>query len=94
MPSKKHTRCPACSGAGIVRVPSLAIICAYCRGEGRSLLNRALSCIVCKGKGVVSVSSKDIEPCPACKGLGRKKGVDLPCLMCKGKGIVPKKIII
>ena len=91
MPSKKSTRCPACLGAGNVKVPSPAVICGYCNGEGRSFLNRDLTCLICKGKGVVGVSSKNIEICPTCKGRGREKGVGLPCLMCKGKGVVPKK---
>ncbi|MFH1519619.1 MAG: hypothetical protein ABIE75_03505 [Candidatus Omnitrophota bacterium] len=90
MPSKKSTRCPACLGDGTVKVSSPAVICAYCNEEGRSFLNRELTCIICKGKGVVSVSSKDIETCPACKGRGREKS-GLPCLTCKGKGAVPKK---
>lgn len=90
MPSQKGTRCPACLGAGNIKVPSPAVICAYCNGEGRSFLNRDLTCIVCKGRGVVSVSSKDIEICPTCKGRGREKGSNLPCLICKGNGVIAK----
>jgi len=82
MPSKKSTRCPACSGTGTVKVSSPAVICAYCNGEGRSPLNRDLTCLICKGKGVVSVSSKDIESCPVCKGRGSEKGAALPCSIC------------
>jgi len=94
MPSRKSTRCPACLGAGTVKVSSPAVICAYCSGAGRSPLNRDLTCLICKGKGVISVSSKDIESCPACKSKGMEKGAALPCLICKGKGVVPKKIIV
>ena len=86
----KAIKCPACRGAGTVRVLGLAVICAYCNGEGRAPLNRDLTCNVCKGNGVVSVSSKDIEICPTCKGRGRERGGNLPCLICGGKGVVAR----
>ena len=42
------------------------------------------------GRGVVSVSSKNIEICPTCKGSGREKGGNLSCLKCGGKGVVAR----
>ena len=74
-----------------VKVPTPAVICAYCNGAGRSFSNRDLTCIICKGKGVIDIRDVDIDMCPTCKGKGREKGTDLPCLVCKGKGVVSKK---
>ena len=87
-PSKKSTQCPACLGAGTIKVKSPAVICAYCNGEGRSFLNRDLTCIICKGKGVVPIESREIQICNVCKGMGRERGSSLPCLKCKGKGVI------
>ena len=42
------------------------------------------------GRGVVSVSSKNIEICPTCKGRGKERGENLPCLICGGKGVVAR----
>ena len=89
-PSKKSMKCPACLGAGTVKIQPPAVICAYCNGTGKSQVNTDLTCIVCRGKGVVSVFTKQVEICPTCKGRGREKGGNLPCLMCRGKGVVTK----
>lgn len=89
--SKRSMKCPVCLGIGTVKVEPPAVICAYCRGLGKSRLNPNLTCLVCKGKGVVRVGSKLVEICPTCKGRGREKGSDLPCLTCRGKGVIIKR---
>lgn len=89
--SKKLTRCPVCLGKGTVRVKAPAVICAFCGGLGRSYLNSALYCLICRGKGVVGIKPlEDIEICPTCKGMGREKGRSLPCMDCGGKGVIAR----
>ena len=90
MPSKKSTKCPACLGAGTIKVQPPAVICAYCNGTGESHINTDLPCIVCAGKGIIGVHTKHVEICPTCKGRGREKGGSLPCLACRGKGVIVK----
>ncbi len=87
-PSKKDTSCPACFGAGTIKVQPPVVICAYCNGSGKSHLNTDLSCSVCRGKGVVSVQTSQVEMCPTCRGKGREKGGNLPCLTCRGIGVI------
>jgi len=91
MPSKKSTKCPACLGAGTIKVQPPAVICAYCKASGKSHINTDLTCIVCRGSGIVSVGTSKVEVCPSCQGKGREKGESLPCLICRGKGVVTKK---
>jgi DnaJ-class molecular chaperone len=88
---RKKSNCPVCLGKRTVSLPGLAVICAYCNGEGRAHLNRDLTCSVCKGKGVVPIESEHIEICSICKGLGRERGSGMPCLTCKGKGVIAKR---
>lgn len=90
MPSKKGIKCPACLGAGTIKVQPPAVICAYCNGTGESHINTDLPCIVCAGKGIMGVHTKHVEICSTCKGRGREKGGSLPCLVCRGKGVIVK----
>ena len=89
--SQKGIKCPVCLGDGKANVESPAVICAYCNGTGKRHPRTTLTCAVCRGKGVISVGTKQIKPCPTCKGIGRERGKTLPCLTCKGTGVVTKK---
>lgn len=78
-------------GRGTIRVQTPAVIYAYCNGSEKSHLNTDLTCIVCHGRGVLSVHSKKLEICPTCKGKGIQGGGNVPCLIGRGKGFVVKK---
>ncbi|MEK6652452.1 MAG: hypothetical protein AABY50_05930, partial [Nitrospirota bacterium] len=82
---------PVCRGEGTISIKAPAVLCAFCKGSGKPYPTMNITCTACMGKGVVSVSSKDIETCPTCKGKGREKSSNLPCLMCRGKGVVTRK---
>lgn len=60
--------------------------CAWCVGTGRSATSasRVISCLVCGGKGNISVTQPS-EPCRQCAGVGRR-GVSLLCFTCGGTG--------
>lgn len=65
------------------------IICAYCKGKGRSQ-GSSLSCLVCGARGTVAVEGPT-KPCPRCKGAGRRMGEILTCFTCRGKGVTETK---
>lgn len=61
-------------------------ICAWCAGTGeRSLsIGYVVSCLVCGGKGKISMA-QPAEPCRQCEGTG-KRNTTRPCLTCAGTG--------
>lgn len=63
--------------------------CAWCAGTGRSATSasRVVSCLVCGGKGNISVT-QPAERCRQCEGLGRRGAMRL-CLNCVGTGWSP-----
>lgn len=65
-----------------------AIKCVYCKGSGQSPPGSNITCLVCLGKGVVSIQTSKVKHCSDCGGRGRARGRVLPCLRCKGKGVV------
>ncbi|HEY0323438.1 MAG TPA: hypothetical protein VGC66_20945 [Pyrinomonadaceae bacterium] len=62
--------------------------CAWCTGTGMSAVSMGyvVSCLVCGGKGHVSVM-QPAGQCQQCKGSGRRN-VASPCLSCAGTGWV------
>jgi DnaJ-class molecular chaperone len=63
--------------------------CAWCEGTGRSATSasRVISCLVCGGKGKISVT-QPAEQCRKCDGAGRRSAT-LFCLTCVGTGWSP-----
>ena len=90
--SRKGSICPACKGKGEVYIRTgSAVVCGFCRGTGEDKPRSNVTCLVCKGTGVVPVE-EPIEPCPQCRGRGRESGnANLPCGRCRGKGVVNVK---
>ena len=84
-------KCPVCGGRTIVRITEPYVRCNHCRGYGvqysRGGYATTMTCIVCKGKGVVHVSGTT-KQCAACEGTGREARSDMPCAVCSGKGLV------
>ena len=63
--------------------------CAFCQGSGSK--PRGSTCAVCRGKGVVSVTSPAMI-CAFCKGRGEERPrTNITCVVCRGKGVVPVK---
>lgn len=91
--SRKGSICPACKGKGEVYVRTgAAVVCGFCRGTGEDKPRSNVTCLVCKGAGVVAVE-EPIESCPQCRGMGRESGnSNLPCGRCRGKGVVSVKV--
>ncbi|HEY0005709.1 MAG TPA: hypothetical protein VGB17_12940 [Pyrinomonadaceae bacterium] len=60
--------------------------CAWCSGTGKRAISAGYvsSCLVCGGKGKVSVV-QPAGPCHQCEGSGRRN-VANPCLSCAGTG--------
>jgi DnaJ-class molecular chaperone len=60
--------------------------CAWCAGTGRWAVSAGyvISCLVCGGKGQVSVI-QPAGPCRQCLGSGKRNGTN-PCLTCAGTG--------
>jgi DnaJ-class molecular chaperone len=60
--------------------------CAWCGGSGQWNVapGHSASCIVCGGKGKVSIYEPTLS-CQQCKGTGRSNTVS-PCLTCAGTG--------
>lgn len=60
--------------------------CAWCGGSGRwnVALGNPTSCIVCGGKGSVSIA-QSADFCKQCEGSGRRGNVN-PCFTCAGTG--------
>ena len=64
----------------------IQVKCAWCSGTGKWSIapgNNA-SCVVCDGKGLVSVTGRPRE-CWQCRGSGKSDSVS-PCLTCAGTG--------
>lgn len=60
--------------------------CAWCTGTGKWAISAGyiISCMVCGGKGHISVP-QPAEPCHACDGSG-KRNLTNRCLTCAGTG--------
>ncbi|MGB9179947.1 MAG: hypothetical protein WCB68_11940 [Pyrinomonadaceae bacterium] len=60
--------------------------CAWCTGTGKWAVSAGyvVSCLVCGGKGKVSVA-QPAGQCRQCEGSGRRS-VTTPCLTCAGTG--------
>ena len=60
--------------------------CAWCKGTGTWAisLGYVISCLVCGGKGKVSVA-QPAGQCRQCEGSGRRN-MTTPCLTCAGTG--------
>ena len=60
--------------------------CAWCAGVGTQAVSAGyvVSCLVCGGKGHVSIGQPSAE-CRQCGGSGRRNA-DRPCLSCAGTG--------
>ena len=90
--TRKGSICPACRGKGEVYIRTgAAVVCGFCRGTGEDKPRSNVTCLVCKGAGVVTVE-EPIKTCPQCRGRGRESGnSNLPCGRCKGKGVIGVK---
>lgn len=95
----EHSACQVCGGAGEVAMIEPAIKCAFCRGTGVHPHGARVTCTVCNGKGMVTVSTGvrhlpdyggkgATEACAKCKGTGMVTDSGLPCTTCGGKGRV------
>jgi DnaJ-class molecular chaperone len=80
--------CPICSGGKKVHVEPPSVRCAFCGGGGQMPPRSNLSCWVCKGRGLVPVTTP-VQVCPDCQGRGRKPCESLYCAKCRGVGAVP-----
>jgi DnaJ-class molecular chaperone len=62
------------------------LTCAWCTGTGKSAVSvgYVISCVVCGGKGNLSMKTP-VAPCQQCGGSGRRK-VSSACLTCAGTG--------
>lgn len=60
--------------------------CAWCSGTGKwnVIAGKPTSCIVCGGKGHVSIA-QPAGYCQQCQGSGRRGNVN-PCFNCAGTG--------
>ena len=85
----KEAKCPVCKGRAIVTIMnSPAVACAFCHGTGRAKRGSTLTCIACKGKGMVA-SKETVTTCQKCNGSGKEPhNPTLPCSGCKGSGVV------
>lgn len=57
-PGSLKSRCIACRGKGEVKFESPVIQCFACRGKGRASPSLMLSCIHCRGVGVMEKSER------------------------------------
>lgn len=89
---RKGSVCPACRGKGEVYLRTgAAVVCGFCRGTGEDKPRSNVTCVVCKGAGVVAIDEL-VATCPQCRGRGRESGnPNLACGRCKGKGVVSMK---
>jgi len=71
---------------GITSNNNTQVKCAWCGGAGKWSIasGNYASCVVCDGKGLVSVTGRPRE-CWQCRGKGKINGVS-PCLICAGTG--------
>ncbi|MBC7910208.1 MAG: transcriptional regulator [Pyrinomonadaceae bacterium] len=69
-----------------LKVSSASETCAWCAGKGTQARSGGffVSCLVCGGKGKVSVA-QPAGACRQCNGTGRRNA-DRPCLTCAGTG--------
>ncbi|HEX8747113.1 MAG TPA: hypothetical protein VF717_07920 [Pyrinomonadaceae bacterium] len=60
--------------------------CAWCAGTGTRAISKGyvVSCLVCGGKGTVSVA-QPAGPCRQCDGTGRRNATS-SCTTCAGTG--------
>ena len=60
--------------------------CAWCTGTGKRQISAgyASSCLVCGGKGHISVT-QPAQACHQCAGTGKRNVVN-SCLVCAGTG--------
>lgn len=81
-----------CKGKGEVYIRTgTAIVCGFCRGTGEDKPRSNVTCLICKGAGVVAVD-EPVATCPQCRGRGRESGnPNLACGRCRGKGVVSIK---
>lgn len=61
-------------------------VCAWCAGTGKCAVSvgYVISCLVCGGKGALSVAQPAV-PCSPCEGTGRR-AASKQCLTCAGSG--------
>jgi len=64
-----------------LRIKKFIKKCAYCNGTGRG--DYGLVCVICHGKGKITVKSE--ERCAYCNGTGRGD-YGLVCVICHGTG--------
>ncbi|HEX8709331.1 MAG TPA: hypothetical protein VF723_13890 [Pyrinomonadaceae bacterium] len=62
------------------------VTCAWCAGTGTGAnsIGYTISCMVCGGKGHLSVA-QPAQACQQCEGSGKRNAVS-PCLACAGTG--------
>lgn len=65
------------------------INCAYFQGTGVSPIGARNYCLVCRGRGIVTIPEV-AKVCPCCGGSAREPS-GFYCIKCKGKGVVSKK---
>jgi DnaJ-class molecular chaperone len=63
--------------------------CHFCGGAGKATRGTSFVCLVCRGKGAVTIPEEQ-EDCPSCGGKGRTKGATIPCFQCRGTGTLSK----
>lgn len=69
-----------------LQISNAPAICAWCTGTGKWAISvgYVISCLVCGGKGNVSVAQPAAQ-CRQCGGSGRRNTAN-PCLTCAGTG--------
>jgi len=96
----EHSVCQVCGGTGEVAIIEPAIKCAFCHGTGVYPHGVRVTCTICNGKGMVTVSTgggsvcggkSAMKTCFKCKGTGMATDSGLPCTTCVGKGMVAIK---
>ena len=69
---------------------SVAVICAFCSGEGRDpfdIMSPLATCQVCGGTALHTLR-QPMASCPFCRGTGVHPGSRLTCTTCGGVGAV------
>lgn len=61
--------------------------CVFCQGKGIQPGTEHWLCIVCKGRGRVTIQ-QPYDMCKECGGTGKKENTNLYCLLCHGKGFI------
>lgn len=76
---------PAHTAAGVIH--EAAQPCAFCRGSG--VINKGVTCPVCRGQGTVVHARTPLVQCAFCRGYGEKPlRSGLTCGSCRGSGFV------